>query len=308
MPINALTAAHPLRVAGFAAVLIVSLAACSTAPAAPEYTDNGSVPTPLAQPPVVAVPPTTAAPVATAPIQPPSVISAETPPVPDVITALLSYADRLHALSPTDLAAEIVVQGDPGNVALRQMQLALALMHLRQPADTARSLGLLQRVITHTGPESLPLKPLARLLANRLAALLMVGAAVRVGAHDQALHRFAEAVAALRALAGNLRAAPEMVGEQADYLRRWLAGETVNWAQLYPVAPPRLHLPTYPFDRKSYWGVHRPVAHVEHESLVKQLSRLVIEVLICFHEHIILDVRTALKRAKPCNLRPKSPM
>ena len=58
MPINALTAAHPLRVAGFAAVLIVSLAACSTAPAAPENTDNGSVPTPLAQPPVVAVPPT----------------------------------------------------------------------------------------------------------------------------------------------------------------------------------------------------------------------------------------------------------
>lgn len=168
MPINALTAAHPLRVAGFAAVLIVSLAACSTAPAAPENTDNGSVPTPLAQPPVVAVPPTTVAPVATAPIQPPRVISAETPPVPDVITALLSYADRLHALSPTDLAAEIVVQGDPGNVALRQMQLALALMHLRQPADTARSLGLLQRVITHTGPESLPLKPLARLLANRL--------------------------------------------------------------------------------------------------------------------------------------------
>ena len=69
-----------------------------------------------------------------------------------------------------------------------------------------------------------------------------------------------QAVAALRALAGNLRAAPEMVGEQADYLRRWLAGETVNWAQLYPVAPPRLHLPTYPFDRKSYWGVPRPVA------------------------------------------------
>lgn len=168
MPTNFPNAAHPLRVAGFAAVLVLSLAACSTAPAAPESTDNGSVPTPLKSPSVVAAPSPTATPVLTAPVETPSVISAETPPVPDVITALLSYADRLHALSPTDLAAEIVVQGDPGNVALRQMQLALALMHLRQPADTARSLGLLQRVITHTGPESLPLKPLARLLANRL--------------------------------------------------------------------------------------------------------------------------------------------
>lgn len=35
------------------------------------------------------------------------------------------------------------------------------------------------------------------LLANRLAALLMVGAAVREGAHDQALYRFAEAARAV---------------------------------------------------------------------------------------------------------------
>ncbi len=112
--------------------------------------------------------PATVTPLTAAPSQPPVVLNAETPAAPDVITALLSYADRLHALSPADLAAEIVVQGDPGNVALRQMQLALALMHLRQPAETARALGLLQRVIAHPGPESVPLKPLARLLANRL--------------------------------------------------------------------------------------------------------------------------------------------
>lgn len=37
----------------------------------------------------------------------------------------------------------------------------------------------------------------SRLLANRLAALLMVGSAVHVGAHDQALHRFAEAARAV---------------------------------------------------------------------------------------------------------------
>jgi len=37
----------------------------------------------------------------------------------------------------------------------------------------------------------------SRLLANRLAALLMVGSAVHVGAHDQAIHRFAEAARAV---------------------------------------------------------------------------------------------------------------
>jgi hypothetical protein len=158
---------HPCRArcAGLAAVLALSLAACGTAPAAPEaQTPRVQKPSPPA-----AVPSTpTVTPLAAAPAAPAVVLNAQTPPVPDVITALLSYADRLHGLSPTDLAAEIATQGDPGNAALRQMQLALALMHLRQPADTARALGLVQRVIAHPGPESLPLKPLARLLANRL--------------------------------------------------------------------------------------------------------------------------------------------
>lgn len=158
---------HPCRArcAGLAAVLVLTLAACGTAPAAPEaQTLHVQKPSPPA-----AVPSTpTVTPLAAAPAAPAVVLNAQTPPVPDVITALLSYADRLHALSAADLAAEIATQGDPGNAALRQMQLALALMHLRQPADTARALGLVQRVIAHPGPESLPLKPLARLLANRL--------------------------------------------------------------------------------------------------------------------------------------------
>lgn len=156
------------RLAGLVAALALSQAACGTAPAAPEPVDSGTVSIQVAPPPPVVSTTPTVTPVTPPPSQPPVVLGAETPPAPDVITALLSYADRLHALSPADLAAEIVVQGDPGNVALRQMQLALALMHLRQPAETARALGLMQRVIAHPGPESLPLKPLARLLANRL--------------------------------------------------------------------------------------------------------------------------------------------
>ena len=156
------------RFAGLAAALALSQAACGTAPTAPEPVGNGTISIQVNPPAATATSTPTVTPVTPPPSQPPVVLSSETPAVPDVITALLSYADRLHALSPADLAAEIVVQGDPGNVALRQMQLALALMHLRQPAETARALGLVQRVIAHPGPESVPLKPLARLLANRL--------------------------------------------------------------------------------------------------------------------------------------------
>ncbi|MCW5669908.1 MAG: hypothetical protein KIT86_09610 [Hydrogenophaga sp.] len=157
------------RLAGLAVALALSQTACGTTPAR-ESADSGTISIQVSQPPAPteAATPPRVTPVTAPPAQPPVVLSGETAPVPDVVTALLSYADRLHALSPADLAAEIVVQGDPGNVALRQMQLALALTQLRQPADTARALGLFQRVIAHPGPESLPLKPLARLLANRL--------------------------------------------------------------------------------------------------------------------------------------------
>lgn len=71
-----------------------------------------------------------------------------------------------------------------------------------------------------------------------------------------------EAITALRALSANPDARPAVgTGDQAALLRRWLEGERVDWASLYPVTPQRLHLPLYPFDRKSYWGVPRPQLH-----------------------------------------------
>ena len=122
---------------------------------------------------VVATPPEPPAPLRVTPVQQastqaPVVLDTQTPPAPDVVTALLTYAERLRVLSPAELAAEIVVQGDPGTAPLRQMQLALALTHTHQPVDTARALGLVQRVIGHPEAESVPLKPLARLLVERL--------------------------------------------------------------------------------------------------------------------------------------------
>jgi hypothetical protein len=89
-------------------------------------------------------------------------------PLPDGVTALLSYSERLRQLNPNELAAEIALQGDPGNAPQRQMQLALVLMQLPQAVDTARALGLLQRVVSNALPDATPLKPLARLLALRL--------------------------------------------------------------------------------------------------------------------------------------------
>lgn len=154
---------------GLLAALALGLAACGTAPAAPSA-ESGAI-VPPASTPAPAPPPLTVTPVQQPPAQPPVVLDAETRAVPDVITALLTYAERLRVLNPADLAAEIVVLGDPGNVPLRQMQLALALMHTHQPADTARSLGLVQRVVSHPGPESLQFKPLARLMAERLTEM-----------------------------------------------------------------------------------------------------------------------------------------
>jgi hypothetical protein len=87
---------------------------------------------------------------------------------PNPLTPLLNYADRLRALSSTEQVKEAAALGDPGNDPVRQLQLALALVYSRQPVDTARAMGLLQRVINHPDPASNPLKPLARLLASRL--------------------------------------------------------------------------------------------------------------------------------------------
>jgi hypothetical protein len=98
------------------------------------------------------------------PDSPPTGDTAAPPPLESV----LAYADRLRGLPANGLAQEQAALGEPGNLPVRQIQLALVLMHSHQPADTARALGLLQRVMAHPAPDSTPLKPLARLLAARL--------------------------------------------------------------------------------------------------------------------------------------------
>ena len=83
--------------------------------------------------------------------------------------AMLVYAEKLRPLGNQELAAEISRLGDPGDTPFTQMQLALALAQTRVPADLARALGLLQRVIGNSSPDAQPLHPLARALASRYA-------------------------------------------------------------------------------------------------------------------------------------------
>ncbi|MBX3610686.1 MAG: hypothetical protein KF871_12395 [Hydrogenophaga sp.] len=116
-----------------------------------------------ASPPDAAPPPAT---VAVAPV----LVNAAASEVSeaDANSALLRYGERVRALTPPELTLEIASLGDPGMQAPRQLQLAMALMQSGQPVDTARALGLAQRVAANGAPEVTPYRPFARLLAARL--------------------------------------------------------------------------------------------------------------------------------------------
>lgn len=151
----------------------VGLVACAS-PSPP----GSAAPTPVLPMPSAATAPTPVASPASPPID--SQVTAEPAPVPTPaitgtqlfalgdLVSLLEHAERLRSFPPPELLTHIASMGDPGNNPVRQMQLALALSYTNQPPDTARALGLLQRVINHTAPESATIKPLARLLAAKL--------------------------------------------------------------------------------------------------------------------------------------------
>ncbi|MDO9252391.1 MAG: hypothetical protein Q7U48_12670 [Hydrogenophaga sp.] len=161
----------PLKTRSRRVALCLSAAVCLSACATPE-----PAPAPPAAPAIEPshTPATTA--VATPPAPMPPALAAGNPdsppagdtPTPPALESVLAYADRLRGLPANGLAQEQAALGEPGNLPVRQIQLALVLMHSHQPADTARALGLLQRVMAHPAPDSAPLKPLARLLAARL--------------------------------------------------------------------------------------------------------------------------------------------
>lgn len=85
------------------------------------------------------------------------------------IALLLAQTDRALKLPPAELAREIARLSEAEDAtADTPLLLATALAQTRQAVDTARALGLVQRVLGNTGAAAQPLHPLARLLEARL--------------------------------------------------------------------------------------------------------------------------------------------
>ncbi|PJI96242.1 hypothetical protein CLU85_0983 [Acidovorax sp. 69] len=132
------------------------LAGCATAPTPPNAA------------PVTAAHAVEAAEPATAQPEPLATESDEpTTAAKDLLRDTLAYADRTLGASTTDLARETARLSDlDESKPSRALRLALVLAQTRQPADTARALGLVQRTLAN--PAAQDLHPLARLLEARL--------------------------------------------------------------------------------------------------------------------------------------------
>jgi len=141
--------------------LAVVLAGCST---------DAELRTPAPEPVVVAPPPPPPPPTedkepeesAEAPAD-----AAQAAPRPSLVKHLLTYADRVAALSPNALVVEIARLSAPQEEsAQQQLELALALGQTRLPADTARALGLVQRALAQKNNAPV-VQSFARLLEAR---------------------------------------------------------------------------------------------------------------------------------------------
>lgn len=89
-----------------------------------------------------------------------------TPPQ-DLLRDTLAYANQTLDASTTELAREIARLSEPDAAdPSRNLRLALLLAQTRQPADTARALGLVQHTLADASAQEL--HALARLLEARL--------------------------------------------------------------------------------------------------------------------------------------------
>eukprot|EP01034_Spumella_vulgaris_P046204 gene46204-57617_t len=74
----------------------------------------------------------------------------------DLLRDTLAYADRTLGASTTDLAREMARLSDlDESKPSRALRLALVLAQTRQPVDTARALGLVQRTLTNPAAQHL---------------------------------------------------------------------------------------------------------------------------------------------------------
>lgn len=87
----------------------------------------------------------------------------------DPVAQVVARADRTLRLAPAELTREIARLGEAEDASAETpLLLAAALGQTRQPADTARALGLVQRVLANPAEAAQALHPLARLMEARL--------------------------------------------------------------------------------------------------------------------------------------------
>jgi len=154
--------------AGLWAPLLITALALTGCTTAALMSGATPAPAPFSAEMAAKTPVAATAPSAAVPHRPNLQVPTERTETPLNTTALmLACADRVRSLTALELAAEITRMGDPGDSAPAQMQLAMALAATRVPADLARALGLLQRVIASQSSDAAPIQPLARMLVSR---------------------------------------------------------------------------------------------------------------------------------------------
>src|SRR3989344_5487227 len=129
---------------------------------------NATAPQAVAAP----VPPMTAPtthPVATESPSPNPAAATSAPSDAIPVLQVLAQTDRTLRMAPAELAKEIARLGEAEDASVETpLLLATALAQTRQPVDTARALGLVQRVMSNTTTAAQALHPLARLMESRL--------------------------------------------------------------------------------------------------------------------------------------------
>ncbi|WP_370633605.1 hypothetical protein [Acidovorax sp. sic0104] len=90
-------------------------------------------------------------------------------PTSGTLQQVLAQTDLTLRMAPAELAKEIARLNEAEDAATENsLLLAMALAQTRQPVDTARALGLVQRVLGNQAAAAQALHPLARLLEARL--------------------------------------------------------------------------------------------------------------------------------------------
>lgn len=174
LPTRLTNAARWLTVAMAMAVLAACESPPSPKPVDPALTLPPQPPIATTVPPKSSTDPVTPTDNTSTSVPPPT--ASTTPPVsgpqtsPELETMgdVLRYTERLRAMSNAELNAELSRAGEPGIAPVQQLRTALILMNTRAPADTARSLGLLQRVASSADESVVALRPLVKLLTARL--------------------------------------------------------------------------------------------------------------------------------------------